>query len=334
MTNEERFTRWQRWFEEIEKQAVTLAVVRHIYETVAEIVSANPRLQNAPGDFVWWMAHTYRATMLVGLWALGAKSGGVVSLYRLLDDIRKHPKVLSRERFLRFYGKLINTEPVIVGLPDDPQQATALREFVLSETRAEMERFANDDFDRLGGHGKPHIDPQAVEEDLRKLEQGLTALKEFTGKRITFYNSKPPQSLPTFKDIDTCFGVMEGLVLKYHTLLKGGALISLLPTWQYDWTAIFNCAWKSPKASPSTLRKEFQRRLQRVPNWRLGAKKQRRLSALLQKNSEGTLTPDEGKELDRLMEEADSLTLLKAKWTRVPFVVGEEAKGWDESQNT
>ena len=45
----------------------------------------------------------------------------------------------------------------------------------------------------------------------------------------------------------------------------------------------------------------------------LPARQQRRLRKLLQKNREGTLTPNESVELDALLEECDRIALLKAK---------------------
>lgn len=47
--------------------------------------------------------------------------------------------------------------------------------------------------------------------------------------------------------------------------------------------------------------------------YRLNKEKQRRLSQLLEKNRSGILTPDEEEEMDKLIEEGEELTLLKAQ---------------------
>jgi len=53
--------------------------------------------------------------------------------------------------------------------------------------------------------------------------------------------------------------------------------------------------------------------IRRGTAYRLDKKKQKRLSQLLEKDRSQTLTPDEEEEIDRLIEESEELTRLKAQ---------------------
>src|SRR5438552_3402994 len=51
-------------------------------------------------------------------------------------------------------------------------------------------------------------------------------------------------------DLTECLAIFERFVKKYKILLTGAGLTTLLPTFQYDWKAIFYFPWLS---SPETL---------------------------------------------------------------------------------
>jgi hypothetical protein len=218
MTDEERFQRWQQWIEEICNQVTSLFAFRHIYKVVRQIVVSNPRLRETPSIFWWWLDYAYGTTMLIGLRRLVDRSKEAISLYRLLDDIRKHPEALSRERYRRLLESLRKQQDDVV------QTANAV-------------------FDELCGRGKPHIDPKSVDEDLTRLDEAARKVRELADKRVAHYDQKSPQSLPTHKDIDECLDLIGEIVRKYHRLMKGG-VITLMPVIADDWTAIFKIPWQ------------------------------------------------------------------------------------------
>jgi len=279
VTDEERFQRWQQWIEEICDQVAYLFVFRHIYKVVRQIVASNPHLRKEPNIFWWWLDYAYATTMLMGLRRLGDRSKEVISLYRLLDDIRNHPKVLSRERYLRFYEGLWN------------QPNVASDAFFQQVVKTAVSQKAEEVFDASGGHGKPHINPEAVEEDLKQLDEAIGKLREMADKRLAHYDRKPPQRLPTHKDIDECLDLIGKMLRKYYRLIKGSD-IDPMPTIAYDWTAIFKIPWQ----------------------WKLTPEQQARLTALLQKSKRKALTPEEERELEALIDEADAIALAKAEW--------------------
>lgn len=277
MSDEERFQEWQQQIDEIWLQVADLHVLRHVYQTIWQIVQSNPRLQKTPNLFWWWLNHAYISAILMGLRRLGDKMEGALSLYRLLEDIRKHPNLLSRERYHKFYE----------GLREQIRSAGGITE---EEAEVIMQSLNIDKkFDELGGRGKPHIDPKAVEEDLKQLEEALKKVREWADKRIAHWDKKPPEKLPTHVDIDKCLELIGELMRKYYGLIKGG-YIAIMPTIDYDWTEIFNFAWK----------------------WKLLPDQQKRLTQLLQKSKDVGLTEEEEAELDALINEADNLALQKA----------------------
>ncbi len=279
MTDEGRFQRWQQWIEEICDQVAYLFVFRHIYKVVRQIVASNPHLRKEPNIFWWWLDYAYATTMLMGLRRLGDRSKEVISLYRLLDDIRNHPKVLSRERYRRLRESLWKQPNVV---------SNAL---VRQTAKMTVSQKANEVFDELCGHGKPHIDPKVVEEDLKRLDEAMKKVRELADKRLAHYDRKPPQRQPTHKDIDECLDLISEILRKYHRLMKGGD-ISLMPVINHDWTAIFKIPWQ----------------------WKLTPEQQARLTALLQKSKRKALTPEEERELEALIDEADAIALAKAEW--------------------
>jgi len=270
VTDEERFQRWQQWIEEICDQVAYLFVFRHIYKVVRQIVASNPHLKETPNIFWWWLDYAYATTMLMGLRRLGDRSKEVISLYRLLDDIRNHPKVLSCERYRRLRESLWK------------QQNVASDAFLQQVDAV---------FEELCGHGKPHIDPKVVEEDLKRLDEAMKKVRELADKRVAHYDQKPPRRQPTHEDIDECLNLIDKIVRKYHRLMKGGEII-LMPRLDPDWTKIFKIPWQ----------------------WKLTPEQQARLTTLLQKSKRKALTPEEERELEALIDEADAIALAKAEW--------------------
>lgn len=278
MTDDERFQRWQQWIEEIWKQVADLFVFRHIYKVVRQIVASNPHLRETPNIFWWWLNYAYVTVMVMGLRRLGDRSTEVISLYRLLDDIRNHPKILSRERYLRFYERLWS------------QPNVASDVFLQQVVKAAVIQKAEEVFDASGGHGKSHIDPKAVEEDLKRLDEAIKKVCELADKRLAHYDRKPPQRLPTHKDINECLDLIGEMLRKYYRLIKGSD-IDPMPTIAYDWTAIFKIPWQ----------------------WKLTPERQARLTTLLRKSKRKALTPEEERELEALIDEADAIALAKAQ---------------------
>ncbi len=238
ISDEQRFAQWRSWLRIIAKDVQDLVIGRHIFWEVQGIIKANPKIQK-PSSFYGWMGMTYAAW---GLMAVRRQlDNDSVSLKKLLGEMAIKPQILSRERYVAAYATTLMgpaARAVREGSADSHMQGGA---YAIS--RAEAEEIANRSFDKFAGRGHPHIPKERIESDISQLRQVTEQVKVFADKRIAHLVNLQPRVLPTFNDLDKCVSLLEKLVLKYELILKRSAPASLLPTWQYDWKAIFYEPW-------------------------------------------------------------------------------------------
>jgi hypothetical protein len=218
MTDDETFERWDGWLEKIYKDSQDLLVLRHVFWEVQEIIKANPRIHK-PSSFYKWMGATYSAAIAVGIRRQLDERSDVISISRLLAEIETCPHVLSRDRYRAIRKTSGSTRPL-----------------------ADLE------FDRFAGKGKPFVDRALVRKDLDKLRAKAAVVKKYTNKAVAHVDEKGPAAVPTFSDIDECLTLLEELVKKYYLVFRAIGVVSVLPTWQYDWKAIFREPWIPPRA--------------------------------------------------------------------------------------
>ncbi len=108
------------------------------------------------------------------------------------------------------------------------------------------EQFSNRDFDRLAGRGKDHVSIGIFKADLSRLKQAGRRLRRFVNKRIAHFDRRKFKNPPTYREVDQCLEVMETLLKKYVLMFRAEAHVNILPTWQYDWKAIFRVPWIPP----------------------------------------------------------------------------------------
>jgi hypothetical protein len=216
MNMNERFAKWNRWLDIIYAQVTDLAVYRHIFWEVQNIIKNNPNIQKA-SSFYTFLGTSYVALAVMGVRRQLKQDKQSISFVRLLQEIIETPHVLSRKRFVALY------------------------------TGSVVGHLADRDFDQFSGNGKEHIDPNIVKQDLEKLRELGLKCEEFADKRIAHYDQQAPKNLPTFNELDACIDYLEELLKKYWLLFRAVALLSVLPTWQYDWTEIFQEPWLPPR---------------------------------------------------------------------------------------
>ena len=84
---------------------------------------------------------------------------------------------------------------------------------------------------------------QMANEDLGSLVGELNAVKSFTDKMVAHYDENPPESIPSFEEIDKCIDFLHKLYLKYDPVFHNRRLTSAKPTTQYSWQQIFRTPW-------------------------------------------------------------------------------------------
>jgi len=206
------FQQWKGWLDTIHIDVRELHVNRHVYRTVIDIVKANPSIQT-DDTFYGWMTTNYVAGQVIGIRRQLDNRTDSVSLARLLREVIKNPQVLSRERYLAFYK---------ADFPDE---------------------YARRNFNNLAGGGHDHVNPESIASDLSLLKDKAEKIGKYASKKIAHLDEAGYEELPTCDDLDNCLDYLEKLLKKYINLFTADSRIRILPTWQYDWTEIFQVPW-------------------------------------------------------------------------------------------
>lgn len=208
----DRFDKWNRWLDVINDEVAILAINRHIFWEVENIISKNEAIQK-PSSFYTFLASSYVALAVMAVRRQLKIDNSSISFVRLLQEIVNTPDVISRERFVNLYKELVVAE------------------------------LADREFDRVSGESKSHVDVDMVREDLERLKVLRLRCEDFADKRIAHYDSRAPRLLPTFNELDACIDHLEALLKKYLRLFRAEEESSVLPTWQYNWKEIFEISW-------------------------------------------------------------------------------------------
>lgn len=212
MYKNSRFNKWDRWLGIIYKEITDLSVKRYIFWEVQEIIKSNPKIQK-PSAFYEFLGNVYVASAVMAIRRQVKIGKGSISFARLLQEICNTPEVLSRARYVALYKG------------------------------SGSECFADRDFDKFAGKGNEYVDHSLVELDLKELQKKANGCEKYADKRIAHFDKKMPKRIPTFSELDSCVDLLEVLIKKYYLLFRGGCLLSVLPTFQYDWKQIFHEPW-------------------------------------------------------------------------------------------
>ena len=206
------YHKWQQWLEIIYKEIQLLSIYNNVFWEVQKIVKKNTNIQK-PSSFYDFMARSYIAFSAMSIRRLVKIDKNGVSLARLLSEMVRHPKTITKDRFAI------------------PYMGTVVEDHIDRDFR----KYA----DRAGQYFDPHI----AEKDLKALKRCASKIEAFADKRIAHHDKKPPRNLPCFKDIDKCLKTLEALLKKYSLLFTATAITNVLPVYQYDWKAIFRERW-------------------------------------------------------------------------------------------
>jgi len=212
MDADSRFQKWQEWLNIIYSDIQQLLINRHIFNEVQEIISSNPQIQIGSA-FYNWMGTIYPAAMVMGVRRQLDNRNDCISLVRLLKEIKKNPKVLTRKRYLSMYND------------------SSLPDFV-----------PNTEFDSYCDGGKEYIDLVKVNEDLINLKFKAEKIKSFATKRIAHFDKEIFEDFPSYGELDAVLDYLEEIFKKYSLVLRADTS-DLLPIFLYDWKKIFRYPW-------------------------------------------------------------------------------------------
>lgn len=161
-----------------------------------------------------------------------------VSLARLLSAIERRPTAISRKRFVSTYVGKIRPASIVRAA----EQTKARDSGAYLPDEEFFEGIANRTFDEYVAEGADHVVASRVEDERRGLWQRAEKVQAFASKRIAHLLEQPTE-IPTMDELGECVDAFEASVLRYLMLFRASAPSRLLPTWQYDWKAIFRLPW-------------------------------------------------------------------------------------------
>jgi hypothetical protein len=214
-TLDHRRARTIQWLERIFKDVQDLMVDHHIFWAVQDIIKSNEVLTRTPSHFYQWMGTNFTASAAIAVRRQADNDKQAVSLRGLLEELKTYPQLFSRQYHTGLYKA--------PGMPKD---------------------YADSCYDRIVGEGRTELDPAMVQIEIDDLVAKTDAIKHYVDRKIAHYDPRGlTQAVPTFNDLEDAIRVLDTLVRRYHLIMKGGWMNTLMPVFQYDWQDIFKVAW-------------------------------------------------------------------------------------------
>lgn len=212
VTPDQMYESWLEQLELIIQDVYSLHHHRHLYREVRDMaVAANL----PPSAFFDALGLWYASSQAAALRRLVDRRRDTISLVRLLDDLRRNPSVLSRERHVELWG-------------DD-------RFF-----KAEGHR----NYDRFSMPASPNrLHQAAVADDIAAVDTSVERVQHYVNDHVAHRAAQQTTEIPTFAELHEAIDAVSEVVQKYASLLKAEILAELEPVIQYDWLAPFRRAW-------------------------------------------------------------------------------------------
>ncbi len=188
---------------------------RAVYRRVAEITQER-RPPLPASHFFDQLSSSYGISQSAAVRRQTDRDPRVISLARLLVEIKDDPSRLSRERFVSQY--------------DLDQQERGDQVFT----------------SQFAGEVGDHVDPALVETDLQRLEDNALEITTYVNRHVAHADARPMQTLPTYAELNSAIDTIGDLFKRYYTLVTVESYLELVPTPQYDWEAVFREPWILP----------------------------------------------------------------------------------------
>lgn len=147
-----KFRQWKRQFKVIKNQINELALRRFIYREVTKLIQTNPRLQ-VRSAFYDWMRSVYVTDMTVSIRRLVDWDKRTISFIRLMEDMKRHPEVISRRRFTHPYKNF-------------------------------MKQFGHRDYERFAKPGQNILDRNVIATHRRTIVRSQKKIRDFVNNHI------------------------------------------------------------------------------------------------------------------------------------------------------
>jgi hypothetical protein len=219
MTVNERRLRLIEWLEIIQKDLQVLLHNQHIFRELQKIAEKNPRFAESSGLFTQWMAWNFAQATAVGIRRFAKyneKDKDSVSLLRFLNEVKKHPDLITRQTHLALY-----------------------------QGKGAYPHMGHSVFDEVAGEGNDRLPTSLIDGQIDDLKKSVHDVEKYADRRVAHYDRRDPK-IPTFGDLSDAMASMETIVILYRLLLTGQSMSQLLPTIQGEWMSIFQFPWVAP----------------------------------------------------------------------------------------
>lgn len=192
--------KWKRWLiNDLLPEIRYLLKLKTVFRKLSEVFSdINKYPKN--NYFYWYIGRVHSATVVTGLCRMMDERKDVVSLVRLLNEIKENPELISRRAYTCIKQKY--REP---------------RHYNFVKRRLDNE------FSKMAGKGS-FLDPRIIESDLKRIKKITAKTIQYRHKFIGHhaYNQRIYKKTPKLLDIHTCFDNFEKIFRRYFLLITGG----------------------------------------------------------------------------------------------------------------
>ena len=183
---------------------------------------ATPGVGDYPSAFWDYNRDCYVVTQAIGIRRLADMSRGVISLAKVIDEMKTAAKArrLTRATFLSQWD-----------MTDDL-----------------LARREEDGWRLFAGRGE-HFEPRLADADLEILRGDSEKLKDYVDQHVAHRAERPKLTdVPTFDDLHLHQAIddLGDMFKKYSQVLKAAYWPTLEPVGQEDWRAIFPVPWNQP----------------------------------------------------------------------------------------
>ena len=210
LSDDELYIDWIKWLERSYKEVVDQAWNYRLFRLMRGVFAQNEQLQQT-GGFLWdWMARNYTSGSAMAFRRELDTQGGTDNLFKLLNEIKKRPTVISRKRHRQTWGS-----ELVQGLCDSDFERHRL-----------IQHSENPELD--------HIDPAVVQDDLDELERRTKLVLDYVQATILHRTAKEQDKKITYGDFHEAVDAVDGMFKKYYVILTHRALVQSEPTAQYN----------------------------------------------------------------------------------------------------
>jgi hypothetical protein len=213
--NPQKIAMWQKWSERIGQDVIHLLGHRKIYKSYAELLDLNPDVVKNGGLFHQWINETYITSVAMGIRRQLDTDKDVISLLKLIRDIKNNPNDLTRDWHISLYKS---------NLDDDIKNA-----------------IANETFTKHAGAGNI-IDIKILEEDEKKLLQLADKITLYADRAIA-HRSKSAIPQVTYGEVEQCIDALRDIAQRYILIFTAGYNLMEPEIIDY-WESIFSMPWK------------------------------------------------------------------------------------------